>query len=122
MKVRITTPTKCTIYPDIEDNAELPESDRFGIELQRPSDQAISEAGVRTEYDDYGNVRTVYDQMGVARAWIKRLINPPDLEIEGRQRKMRVGDIFRFSELAPVVKQINEKITDLSEESEPAKN
>lgn len=122
MKVRIQTPTKRTIYPDIENNLEQPEGERFGIEIQRPSDQAISEASVRTEFDDYGSTRTVYDQMGMARAWVKRLVNPPDLELDGRQRKMRVGDIFRYTELAPIVREINEAIGDLMEEVEPAKN
>jgi hypothetical protein len=122
MKVRITTPTKRTIYPDIENNSELPEGERFGVELQRPSDQTLSEASVRTEYDDTGSVRTVYDTLGMARAWVKGLVNPPEIEIDGRSRKMRVADIFRYTELAPVLREINEAIQEMAEEGEGTKN
>jgi hypothetical protein len=116
MQIKIKSPTKQTVYPDIDDNLSLPEDERFGVELRKPSKQAMAESSVRTEFDERGDARTVYDANGRARAWIGRLVNAPTLVIDGRSRKMQIGDLFRWDELAPVLRAVNERIDALTAE------
>ena len=118
MEIKITSPTRQTVYPDIDGNLSLPESERFGVEIRQPSDQSLAEHTVKTTFTDNGEPQTVYDPIGRAKAWIDRLHNPPTLVVEGKKRPMRTQDLFRYSELASVLRQVNEKIDDMSSDRE----
>jgi hypothetical protein len=122
MEIRIKSPTKQVVYPDIDDNLSLAADEKFGVEIRKPSSQRVAGSVIRTELDEGGQARSVYDSNEFTKAWINRLVNPPQLVIDGRRRSMNVQDLFRFDELAPVLKAVNERISELQTDEDDSGN
>jgi hypothetical protein len=122
MEIRIKRNQSRTIYPDIDDNLSLPEGERFGVELEKPSQQRLADASVEIITDEYGNVRQRVNTNAITRAYIKRLINPPELVINDRRRKMKIEDIFRFDEFADLATQIDRAMGEMRDEEDGPKN
>lgn len=122
MKLTIKKQAKRTIYPDIEDNLSLPEEERFAIELEKPSNQRLQDVSVEFITGENGDVEQRVNTSAITRAFIKRLVNPPDLEIDGRIRKMKITDLFRFDEFADIMQQIDDAMGELRTEGDDPKN
>jgi hypothetical protein len=113
MELKITKPQERTVYPDIGDNLNQPEEDRFAIVLARPSDQKLSEATIEMVYNDENELEQRYNWRGAARAFIRKLVNAPTLNINGHKRPARVDDLFRYDELVPALRAVNEAVAEM---------
>lgn len=122
MQIKIQKPSSRTIYPDIEDNLSLPESDRFAIELERPSEVRLAEVSLEFVSDGNGNMQQKINTNAITRAFIRKLVNPPELEIDGKNRKMTTGDLFRFDEFSDIMREIDGIIGELRQEAGDRKN
>lgn len=116
MKIKVKSPARQVYYPDIEGNADLPEEERFGIELMRPPKTKLYTAAVDIIIDADGTERQVTNTTGYAKAHVKRLINPPTLEIDGTERPMVVDDIFAWDEFMEVQAEILNRINAMAAE------
>lgn len=112
MKVKIKTPATKIYYPDIENNLELPEEERFAIELKRPPRHELYLKSVRISDDD--SVDT--DISAYSLAHVAKLVNPPTLNLDGEERLMVPKDIFRWDEFTAIAS----KILNLANEMDPA--
>lgn len=93
MKIKVKSQAHETIYPDIENNIELPEEKRFAIVMRRPPRVELwAKLGVSES-----------DQVDIAvwaRAHVVELRNAPTLTFDdGTSREMTVADIFEFDDL-----------------------
>lgn len=121
MKISVKTPAHKIVYPDIEGNLELPAAERFGVEIKKPSRFELAGKAIRTEIDG-GDRETNVDSEGFFRAHIVRIINPPELEIDGVTRAMRAADMTRYDELAPIMNEVQTEINNLYEGENSSKN
>lgn len=122
MQIKIQKPSSRTIYPDIENNLALPESERFAIQLERPSEVRLSEVSLEFVSDGNGDMHQKVNMQAITRAFIKRIVNPPDLEVDGKTRKMTVSDLFRFDEFNGIMREVDEAIGELRKEAGDRKN
>lgn len=122
MQIKIQRPSSRTIYPDIEDNLSLPESERFAIQLERPSEVQLAEVSLEYVSDGNGHVQQKVNTNAITRAFIKKMINPPDLEVDGKTRKMTTADLFRFDEFSEIMREIDGIIGELRREAGDRKN
>jgi len=106
MKINISKPQTTTVYPDIENNAELPEADQFAVILEKPSALKLA-AATRKIFLVDGEVQEQFDWSGSARAYVKELVNPPTLSIDGKERRLRLEDVFNYDDLLPIRDAIN---------------
>jgi len=113
MELKITRPQSKTVYPDIGDNLSQAEDERFGVMLEKPSDQKLGEAMIEMVMNDENQLEQRYNWRGATRAFIKRFVNAPTLDIDGRKRAARIDDLFRYDELAPVLSQIAETVNEM---------
>lgn len=122
MEIRITKPQERTVYPDVADNLDQPEEDRFAIVLVRPSDQKLGDATIEMVFNEDNEIEQHYNWRGAARAFIRKLVNPPMLNIDGHKRAARIDDLFRYDELAPALRAVNDAVTEMraDEKSEAA--
>ena len=112
MNIKIKTPATRIYYPDIEDNLELPEEERFAIELKRPPRHELYLKSVRISDDD--SVDT--DISAYSLAHVRRLVNPPTLTVDGEDRPMVPNDIFKFDEFTAIAS----KVLNLANEMDPS--
>lgn len=112
MKINVSKPKALTIYPDIEGNAELPQEQRFAIELVRPSQMALAEATSRMTIVN-GQVENEYNLRGTIKAHVRKLVNPPTLVVDGKERAMALNDVFEYDELSEIREAINDGIQQL---------
>lgn len=113
MELKITKPQERTVYPDVGDNLSQPEEERFAVVLAKPSDQKLGEAMIEMVMNEENQLEQRYNWRGATRAFIKRFVNAPTLNIDGRRRAARVDDLFRFDELSPVLNQIAEAVNEM---------
>jgi hypothetical protein len=118
MEIKISRPAERTVYPDIAGNLDLPEDERFAVVLRKPSDQKIADESIEMVYGENGELEQRYNWRGAARAYIHRLVNAPQVNVDGRKRDLRVQDIFRYDELQPVLKAVNDEIAAMRDEQE----
>ena len=122
MQIEIQKPAHRTIYPNIGDNLEAPEDERFAIELERPSDIRLSESSVKFVAGEDGEMEQQVNTFALIRAYIRRLVNPIDLKIDGKVRKMTVADLFKYNEFADTMQEIDRAIGEMREEAADRKN
>lgn len=113
MELKITKPQTRTIYPDVGDNLSQPEEERFAVVLERPSDQKLGEAMIEMRMNDENKIEQHYNWRGAARAFIKKFVNAPTLNIDGKKRPARIDDLFRYDELMPVLNAVNDAVMDM---------
>jgi dissimilatory sulfite reductase (desulfoviridin) alpha/beta subunit len=112
MDINVSTNPDVIFYPDFENNLELPESQRFGVVLKKINQELHSHKWV---YQNDKGERDL-DWRLWAKAHVLRLVNPPGLIIDGKNKRlMTINDIFgdEFLGLVDIAEQINKKIIDM---------
>lgn len=119
MTIKIKDKSTVVFAPEIDGNETLPEDQQFRIELQRPSQlQLQREALSLTAVDESPRIEIVDWTL----SHIKRLINPPKLDENGKMRDMRVSDIRIYDELFPIYQAVQIELGKLYEEDGDPKN
>jgi hypothetical protein len=123
MQIKVGKQATRTVYPDIEGNLDLPEAERFGIVLEKPSQSRLNE--VATEYvtDEGGAVRQKVNLSAITRSYIKRLVNAPEVDFEGGDtRTLKVSDLFSYDTFDETMKAIDRAIGEMRTEGTDTKN
>ncbi|GAF78883.1 unnamed protein product [marine sediment metagenome] len=112
MKLKVGRADIRRYYPDIGNNLDVPESERWCIVLRKPPKFRMATIGFTTEVRG-GVAHQNFDQRAYYEEFIVRHENAPDLDIEGKVRKLRAADLFEFDSLIPVIDGIAEIIAEL---------
>ena len=114
MILKVSSQNEFRFYPDISNNMELPENERFTVVLKRLNN--VLNAKVWTSYTKEGGIEI--DILKKYKKHIVKIENAPLLQMEsGEQRELTIDDLFNeeFTELEIILNQIVDEINRLSE-------
>ena len=118
MKIKVSSKNEYRFLPDIgEENAALPDSEKFAIVLRRLS--TVIHAGEWSNYDSFTGQVDV-NLIRRAGAHIVRLENAPELEDEtGKTWVLEKEDLLnsKHPELYDILLQVNTEITRMDNEA-----
>ncbi|MCP3679337.1 MAG: hypothetical protein GY782_03350 [Gammaproteobacteria bacterium] len=94
MKLSVSSTNEHYYYPDIENNLKLEEKDRFAIVVKRVNPTLSGSEWV--VINDKGEVAGIDNRKRI-KSQIKKLVNAPVLDIEGKEREMTIDDLLSDS-------------------------
>ncbi len=106
MKLTVNSKNEHYFYPEIEDNLEKEEKDRFAIVVKRVNPTLTGSEWVI--YNDKHEVKGL-DNRARIKSQIKKFVNAPTLDIEGKEREMTIDDLL--SDAFPIFYDV---VTDLN--------
>lgn len=116
MKLKVSSKNEFYFYPDVQDNLEKQEQDRFAIVVKKVN-LALEGASIY-QYDENYKL-TGIDNLAKLKLHIKELRNAPMLEIgDTEEREMKIDDLLSgdFPELYSIVSGLNNFIINLDAE------
>lgn len=94
---------KILYFPDVSNNLELPEKDRFGFELNHVSDFQINASARSLVATKDGIKANSLDVNEYIRLHIKQILNPPTLKIDGdKEEDMKIKHLFEFAQFEEI--------------------
>ena len=117
MKLQVNSTNEFTFCPDVSDNLQKPEGERFAIILKKVN--RTLQSNKWASFDAEGGINI--NMAEKIRAQIVKLVRPPILLIDGKEeREMTVDDLLgdTFPALFPIVEQLVEEINKLETDSE----
>lgn len=122
MEIKVSAARVVTLVPNIGENLELPENEQFRIVMQKPSRWNASKGGLRPIIKN-GEVEMEIDRENAIKMYVKKLINPPVLQLDGgTTREMDVRDLFEYDELSSVLDEVSKAMHKMNESEPDRKN
>lgn len=118
MKLTVSSKNEYYYYPEILDNLEKEEKDRFAIVVKKVN-QALS-GGDWFKYDTKGKYLGISNSKKL-RSYVKGLKNAPMLDIDGKtEREVTIDDLFSddFPALYQIVTGLNDFVLKLDTDGE----
>jgi len=118
MKLSVNSKNEYYFYPDVADNLEKEEKERFTIVVKK-----INPALIGTDvyiYNDNNEFVGVNNAIRL-KSHVKELRNPPILQVDGvEERELTIEDLFsdNYTELYSIVLELNMFIHKLNTEEE----
>ena len=108
MIIQAAKPREKVFYPNIQNNLELPESDRFGFVLTIPNRARILKI-IDNEIDGE-EIKQEINTDKYLKVHVKKLVNAPEIQDGNIKRKMKVDDLFLYSALDEIYTQVLNEI------------
>jgi len=116
MKIKVNAANEYSFTPDVFNNMKLPEVEQFKIVFRKLNQTLCSDRWV--SYSMGRKNEMIINMREKVRDHIVRFVNPPTLQIDGKEEKvMDIDDLLseKYPELSDLVSQIVSFIATLSD-------
>lgn len=113
MDIKVNPKRELTYYPDIGDNLEKSQGERFGVVFVRKNSYVLATQAV-SQGIFKGKNKTNIDVEAFLSYMIKEFVNPPILDFGEEKREMRIVDLFEYNEMKGLVKDLFDKAIEIT--------
>jgi hypothetical protein len=104
-EIKVNPKNEIVIYPDIANNLEQSENDRFAVVIAKKHKLIVQTAAIGSD----GKL----DVIQFAKLHVVRIDNAPMLNMGKTKRALTIDDIFKVPELETVANEIFDKVAEI---------